>query len=66
LAVPHAVEVPFAYPVHFVGSAAPLHVRAAQIASPAPPGSHFAREPWGAPLTGEHVPTLPATSHAWH
>ena len=24
------------------------------------------REPWGAPLTATHWPTLPATSHAWH
>ena len=25
-----------------------------------------ARAPWGAPFVAVHVPTLPATSHAWH
>ena len=27
---------------------------------------HAARAPWGAPVDGLHVPTWPATSHAWH
>lgn len=28
--------------------------------------AHAVRVPWGAPVAGEHVPTLPETSHAWH
>jgi hypothetical protein len=28
--------------------------------------AHAARTPCGAPTTGEQVPTLPATSQAWH
>jgi hypothetical protein len=28
--------------------------------------SQLVREPWAAPVTGEHLPTLPGTSHAAH
>lgn len=27
---------------------------------------HDGRAPWGGPATGAHVPSRPATSHAWH
>jgi hypothetical protein len=41
------------------------------VPSHAPPQSdpsllHAVRDPWGAPATATHVPTLPATSQAWH
>jgi hypothetical protein len=41
------------------------------VPSHAPPQSepsllHAVRDPWGAPATATQVPTLPATSQAWH
>src|SRR5579862_2231453 len=42
----------------FEPSQNPLHVE--------PSPAHAARGETGAPVTGEHVPTSPATLHAWH
>jgi hypothetical protein len=42
--------------------AEPLHVPA----HIEPSDWHTGRVPWGAPVTGVHVPTLPETSHASH
>ena len=40
----------------------PLHVPLQMEPSPA----HAVRDPCGVPVTGEHAPTLPLTSHASH
>jgi hypothetical protein len=44
----------------------PLHVPLHALAGPASAPAQAGREPWGAPVTGEHVPGEPATSHASH
>jgi hypothetical protein len=61
VAAPHEVLPPGK--LHFAVSI-PLHVEA-HAASPDDEG-HARRVPCGGPTTGEHVPTLPATLHAWH
>ena len=48
--------------LHFARSE-PSHARAQ---TPVPSAAHAVREPCGAPLTGEQVPTLPVTSQASH
>jgi hypothetical protein len=47
---------------HAVVLCAPSHVPPHAV----PCALHFGREPCGAPCTGVHVPTDPATSQAWH
>jgi hypothetical protein len=59
LAGPQIVEVPGTAP-HAVRSE-PLHV-----AWHAPVPVHAVREPWTLPITAEHLPALPPTSHASH
>jgi hypothetical protein len=60
---PHAIDDP-TNPAHCARTA-PSHCAAAQTFAALPRG-HASRPPWGAPTTGEHVPSLPDTSHASH
>jgi hypothetical protein len=64
VAAAQGVALPFAKPTQRDGSFAPSQASAAHTS--APPSSHFARVPWGRPLTPTHVPTEPATSQASH
>jgi hypothetical protein len=62
-AATHSFAMPFAYVEHLVRSL-PSHASALH-ASP-PPSSHAVRVPCGAPMTPEHLPGTPVTSHASH
>jgi len=71
LVVSSVLPVPEQAFLHVVVDPANVH-EAPFVPSHAPPQGaipafmHAGRVPTGVPVTGEHVPSLPVTLHAWH
>jgi hypothetical protein len=60
----HSLSRPLANAAHFVRSLVPS--QASTLQTSPPPSAQAARLPCGAPLTPEHFPSTPLTSHASH